>query len=196
MKRHTRLRTEGFKIRLLLVAAASLLLVGAACSSSTDDSDSSGQQSPSTRQDDTARQDDDAPGTADADTNDTLTTDAYVREVATLLDDIAAAATLVADVMIRADIGDADWRDEAADALGAFESLHERAQQLEANRDAADVQDRLLIATEAYDSAAGLLRDALDSLDPDTLDQANIALGNAIFAVAEVGVLLKDLAGS
>lgn len=191
MKRHTRLRTEGFKIRLLLVAAASLLLVGAACSSSPDDSDSSGQQSPPAPQDNTARQDD-----SDDATDDASDTDTYVREVATLLDDIAAAATLVADVMSRADVGDADWRDEAADALGAFESLHERAQQLEANRDAADVQDRLLIATEAYDSAAGLLRDALDSLDPDTLDQANIALGNAIFAVAEVRVLLEDLGDS
>jgi len=124
------------------------------------------------------------------------TTDAYVQQVETLLDELAEAATAVAEIMAEADVDSVAWRGEATTALSAFQALHERAERFEAGRDVEQVQARLLVATETYFHAAALISDSIESLDLAALEEANIALGEALLAAAEVRLLIDELAGS
>ena len=183
------LRNGRLNNRLGLAISAGVLLVGAACGGSNDAASSQPEAAAPTERPPVATATSTPPSAADAEA--TVT---YVQQVETLMDDLAQAATAVAEIMAESDVDSAEWRSEATSALDMFGALHERAEGLEADRDVEHVQDRLLAATDSYSHAASLIGDSIESLDLDGLEEANIALGEALVAAAEVRLLLDELA--
>lgn len=175
-----------------LPLAAAALLLGSACGDSND-----ATPAPASTADTPSQQPTRTAATATpASDRDHETTTAYLQQVETLLNALAEATTAVADIMAEADPDSAAWREAATTALSVFQTLHQQAERFEVGPDVDHVQDRLLVATEAYFHAAALIRDSIESLDLDALDEANIALGEALLAAAEVRLLIDELASS
>jgi hypothetical protein len=192
------LSNKRFTSSVQLAIAAAVLLAGTACSNSNDSTQSPpGATTAAEQPAVTATSDQPAiTATADAPLLDAEleATEAYVQQVEVLMAELAAAADAVGSLMSEADVQSAAWRNETTVALGRFQAVHEQAEGLEAGGDGEGIQERLLVATETYYHAAALLGDSIESLDLDALEEANVALGDALLATAEVRLLIDELA--
>ena len=117
----------------------------------------------------------------------------YAAQAVELLAELARASELIASVMERADIDSDSWRVEATSMLADLRALHGRASELQADAVAEPVQAHLVAATAEYDRAAGLLVQAIESLDLAKASDAAGALSEAVFALADVRLLLEEL---
>ena len=161
---------------LVVIAAAALLV--SACGGSDD----AGAAPPATR--------DSGVATADTPTDDSRT---YAEQALGLLAELATASESVAAVMADADVDSPSWREVATSRLDSLRELHSRAVVLEANAVAEPVHEHLVTATEGYERAARLLEGAIRSQDIDKASEAAAALGEAVYALADVRLLLEDL---
>ncbi len=178
------------RLPVLTVLLAAALLIATACGSEAGDARPPGDASSAGPAAQSTATGDADPGDVAADR---AATAAYAREVDALLEDLTAASNAVADVLADADTDSSAWRTAALEALAAFDALHQRAQDLAATDSTEDVHARLLSATDAYAHAAALLGDSVEDLDLDALEEANLALGDALVAAAEARLLLADL---
>ena len=115
---------------------------------------------------------------------------AFLEDARTLLANVSAAGTRVAEVLDRADVSSEAWRGEALSILAALRAELAGAELLSDPDSMRDVRTQLVEATRQYDAASALFADGIRDLDLDKIESAAGALAEAIVELANARAAL------